>query len=437
MKAFAKTHKQSDIRYIECKRKRTLPLLFKRLKANNVHHIHTIELLNHDLEVALDHYTRKHSITLTVIDHPGFLTPSSWIHNFFTTHRFHLTSFYIAQRKRLNVLLKNGTPVGGKWSYDPENRRKLPANIPIPTPWTPPSTTFVDEATKYVLKHFPKNPGQHQDFQYPISHHQAQQTLTDFINNRLHNFGDYQDAISHRNSTLFHSLLSSSLNIGLITPYSIIEQVLHAYNTQALPLNSVEGFIRQIIGWREYIRAVYLLKGKDMVNRNYWCHSHRIPHAFYTANTGIIPLDNVLKRVNQNAYAHHIERLMILGNFCLLTQIHPQKVNQWFMEMFIDSYPWVMVPNVFGMSQYADGGSISTKPYISSSNYLRKMSDYQKGQWNHLWDALFWAFINQNQQRIEQIPRMKVLLHHLRKIAPERLSLHEQIAKTTIDQLYH
>ena len=184
------------------------------------------------------------------------------------------------------------------------------------------------------------------------------------------------------------------LNVGLITPQEIVSESLQFARKNNIPINSTEGFIRQIIGWREFIRGIYECKGSEQRTKNFWGFKRKIPKSFYDGSTGIEPIDITIKKVLKTGYCHHIERLMVLGNFMILCEFDPDEVYRWFMELFIDAYDWVMVPNVYGMSQFADGGLMATKPYISGSNYLMKMSDYKKGEWQTIWDALFWRFMH-------------------------------------------
>jgi deoxyribodipyrimidine photolyase-related protein len=210
------------------------------------------------------------------------------------------------------------------------------------------------------------------------------------------------------------------LNVGLLTPLQIIDSVLEYAKQNDIPLNSLEGFIRQIIGWREFIRGIYVAKGTEERNRNFFQHKRKIPSSFYDGTTGIIPIDTTIRKLLKTGYAHHIERLMILGNFMLLCEFDPDEIYRWFMELFIDAYDWVMVPNVYGMSQFADGGLMSTKPYISSSNYLRKMSNYKKAQWQEIWDALYWRFIDKHREVFNKNIRMKFMVSMYDKMLTEK-----------------
>ena len=222
------------------------------------------------------------------------------------------------------------------------------------------------------------------------------------------------------------------LNCGLISPKYIVNETLRYANKNNIPLNSTEGFIRQIIGWREFMRGMYVAKGNLQRTTNYWNFKRKIPTSFYTATTGIPPIDETIKKILVTGYCHHIERLMVLGNFMLLCEFDPDEVYQWFMEHFIDSYDWVMVPNIYGMSQFADGGLLATKPYISGSNYLKKMSDYPSGNWNEIWDGLFWNFMNKQRNFFSTNPRLGMLIKNFDKLAPEKQEIHLNNASTFI-----
>jgi deoxyribodipyrimidine photolyase-related protein len=214
------------------------------------------------------------------------------------------------------------------------------------------------------------------------------------------------------------------LNVGLLTPLIIIKTTMDYASENHIPLNSLEGFIRQIIGWREFIRGVYLYQGSKERTTNFWSFKKKIPASFYTGTTGINPIDSTIKKILETGYCHHIERLMILGNFMLLNEFDPDEVYQWFMELFIDAYDWVMVPNIYGMSQFADGGLMATKPYISGSSYVLKMSNYKKGDWCAIWDALFWNFMNKQRSFFLSNPRLGMLIHTFDKMSEEKKSLH-------------
>lgn len=348
------------------------------------------------------------------------------------------TAFYIQQRKDWNILMDSEqNPVGGQWSFDTENRKKIPKNtfIPAPFPHQEPNK-YVLEAVHYVNKEFPNNPGSTEapfsgDY-YPCTHEEAEAALELFVSERIEQFGIYEDAIKKDESTLFHSLLSPLINVGLLHPTQVMERVVAA----DAPINSIEGFIRQIIGWREFVQLLYDKIGSRQRTTNYWAFSRPMPAVFYTGETGILPVDNAIQRLLKTGYNHHIERLMVLGNFMLLCEIHPDAVYQWFMEMYIDAYDWVMVPNVYGMSQFSDGGRMTTKPYICGSNYIMKMSDYPKGEWQAIWDGLFWRFLDKQRSTFSKNPRWAMLISTWDKMPLEKKTAHLSHANNYLETLF-
>jgi deoxyribodipyrimidine photolyase-related protein len=330
-----------------------------------------------------------------------------------------------------------GKPQGGQWSFDDQNRNKLKKDIAIPTIKTDRKNTYIDEAREYIEVNFSDNPGDTTEFLYPVTRREALAQMRQFFDERFVDYGTYQDAITDRAPFLFHSLLSSSLNIGLLSPIEVIDSAIAYANEHDVPINALEGFVRQILGWREYMRGVYEAKGRYERTKNYFGYTNKLADCWYTGETGIKPLDDVIKKVDRYSYAHHIERLMIVGNLMLLCEIDPDEVYRWFMELFIDAYDWVMVPNVYGMTQYADGGLIVTKPYVSSSNYIRKMSDYKKGEWCDIWDALYWRFVAKHRTMLEQNARMNRVTYHLDRFGAEKVAMltkraDEFISKVTI-----
>jgi len=382
--------------------------IFKKIKNSK---ILVYEPKDFILKKRLLKLTKQYELDIEFFDNPGFLTPKEIYNEYFDTHKYFMTPFYIEQRKRLNILVdKNQKPLHGKWTFDTENRLKLPKNLIIPDIKFFGSNEYVLEAKKYVQKHFSENIGETDNFIYPINHKEAISALHNFLNERLNDFGPYEDAMKIGSDFNFHSVLSSSLNIGLITPQEVVKITLEHAQEHKVNFASLEGFIRQIIGWREFMMIVYERDGVTERNSNYFKHQNKLPKSFYTASTGIDPVDDTIKKVNKLAYSHHIERLMIMGNFMCLCEIEPDEVYKWFMEYYIDAYDWVMVPNVYGMSQYADGGLITTKPYVSSSNYILKMSDYKKGEWSEIWDGLFWRFLHKNKDKIASNSRIGMLL---------------------------
>jgi deoxyribodipyrimidine photolyase-related protein len=418
------------VRYLEFTREMDRGYLTDRLKEDGVGEIFACEPVERGLTERLVCEAEAAGLKLNFLATPMFLCSAGEIEDFFQRKgKFHQTSFYIWQRRRWDILVEGGKPVGGRWTLDPLNRRKLPRGLAVPRLPDPDNEPYATAAGEYVSRKFPDHPGEISPFIYPVTHAAGQKWLEHFLTERLANFGDYQDAISAREPYVFHSLLSSLLNIGLLTPKQVLDAALDFARDRPVPLNSLEGFVRQVLGWREYVRAVYLLAGEKQRAGNFWGHARKLPEAFYTASTGIPPVDTVISRLSATAYAHHIERLMVLGNFMLLIEIDPRAVYRWFMEMFIDAYDWVMVPNVFGMSQFADGGLIMTKPYVSSSHYLLKMSDYPAGPWCEIWDGLFWRFIEKHRDYFQKNPRLKPMVRVLTCMSQDRFRDLMQIAE--------
>lgn len=426
MKAYQKLLASSghSVHYIQYEQSESMKYLFDLLKASGIKFLHLADPVDSLLEKRLVENAKKSNVILHIDPSPAFLTEPAWFEDFLgRPHHYSMTSFYIAQRKRLGILLNKGKPEGGKWTFDTENRERLPESMSIPEPLPPKSdTAYVHEAQEYVRHRFDKNPGDTSSFLFPVTHDEAVNRMYDFLERRLVHFGKYQDAIRKDQAFLFHSLLSPALNIGLLTPDEVIGKTLSFAQSQKgkIPLNSLEGFVRQVIGWREFVRAVYHLEGNRQRNKNFWGHTCNLPKSLYSGNTGIEPIDNTIVRLLSSAYAHHIERLMILGNFMLLCEIDPDEVYRWFMEMFIDAYDWAMVPNVYGMSQYADGGRMVTKPYISSSKYVLRMSNYVRGPWCDTWDALYWNFINKHRNVFRKNPRMGVMVSAFDRMTAEK-----------------
>jgi deoxyribodipyrimidine photolyase-related protein len=371
-------------------------------------------------------------------DTPMFFNSAEDIEDYFGGSKsFSMTKFYRQERKRHDILMdEDGEPVGGKLTFDTENRKKLPKDVTPPEISRPGQNEYVQEAIEYVAKNFGDNYGKAEDFAYPVTFQDAEKWLDDFLGERFAQFGDYEDAIAKEEDFVFHGVLTPMLNCGLLTPHQIIDKALSYAGEKDVPLNSLEGFVRQIIGWREFMRGIYVTIGRRQRSANFWDHQRKLPESFWTAQTGIEPLDDIISKLLKNSYNHHIERLMILGNFMILTEIDPDDAYEWFMEMYIDAYDWVMVPNVYGMSLYADGGSITTKPYISGSNYIRKMSDYGRGEWAKIWDGLYWRFIDKHKDFFKSNPRLSMMPHLLEKMDQKKRSDHFQAAEDFLAELF-
>lgn len=405
-----------EVRYIESKDLHQRGILWKLLTKEKISRLHLVEATDTWFELDLKQALKKHPWTLQTYPSPMFLCTQEEITSFFKgkTH-YSMASFYAYQRKKMNLLMEQGKPEGGKFSFDTENRKKWPKNLHPPKHPHIKQTKLVEEAILYVERNFPDSVGKEAPLLYPYTFGEAKKTLSYFIEHKLTLFGDYEDAIAKEEHFLFHSVLTPALNLGLLTPQDVIEEILAARKKHKFPLNSLEGFLRQVVGWREFMRGCYLLQGTNQRTKNYLKHKKPLPKGFWDGTTGIEPVDQTIRKVLETGYCHHIERLMILGNFLLLTETDPDAVYEWFMQFFVDAYDWVMVPNVYGMSQYADGGLMTTKPYFSSSNYILKMSDYKAGDWTEIWDGLFWRFMQKHEKLLSKNPRMNMLIMYLKK----------------------
>ncbi len=343
---------------------------------------------------------------------PNFLTTRPDLVEWFDGHRARMQGFYRWQRRRLGVLVEGegrDQPVGGRWSFDTENRKKLPTGHEVPSRRAVERLPEVDEAIGWVGEAFPDAPGRAESFDWPVTHEQARGVLREFVDERLAEFGPYEDAVSTRHPFVFHAAITPALNCGLLDPREVLDTVLDAAEERDVPVASLEGFVRQLIGWREYMRATYHLYGRRMRTSNHLGHGRPLAPGWWDATTGLDPVDHVVAGALERGYAHHIERLMVLGNAMCLLRTDPTEVHEWFMALFVDAYDWVMVPNVYAMSQFAAGTGITTKPYVSGSNYLRTMSDFGPGGWREDWDALYWTFVEDHRDVFEANPRSRMV----------------------------
>ena len=366
-----------------------------------------IEGIGHRFKVPLDIRPDRH-----------FLCPPDVFRDFAEEHSsLLLETFYRFMRRRLGVLIEDsGEPVGGAWNYDRANRAPITKDAP---PIPPPRRFTPDATTRAVLalitRAFPDSPGRLDDFTLPVTRQDALAALDDFLAHRLAHFGRYQDAMRTREPFLFHSMLSGPLNLQILNPREVVERVLGVLGTAPLP--SIEGFVRQVIGWREFMHSVYWHFMPDYAARNALGASLPAPRFLWTGETDMRCLAEAVGHTIDHAYAHHIERLMVLGQFCLLLGVRPYDVHRWHMSMFWDAIDWVSLPNALGMSQHADGGIIGTKPYCASGNYISRMSDYCRhcrydprkavGDDACPFTTLYWDFLARHRERFERNPRMR------------------------------
>jgi len=437
--AYLQTH-GITVTYIEHHSLKTSGDISHILTKSGVDTVEVYDVTDDWLSRRLEKSLRASNITLEIHESPMFLTSRGDLREFFDARtgkrKYFMNDFYIWQRKRLNVLVDNNKPVGGKWSFDTENRKKLPKQIDIPGTFRKNTSPAVKEATTYVEKYFSGNFGDTDMFWCPVTHRDAQKHLHNFLVERFSHFGTYEDAMTEKSVSVFHSTISPLLNSGLLTPDFVLKQVLAHMSEHKVPLAAAEGFIRQIIGWREFMRALYILEGRTIRTKNYFNARHPLPRSFWSGTTTIDPVDHHIDILRTYAYTHHIPRLMVLGNFMNLCHIQPEAVYTWFMEMYIDAYDWVMVPNVYSMALYADGGLLTTKPYIASSNYIRKMSDFKSGEWCETFDALFWNFVGIHYKKLEHEGRLGFIGVQYAKMPEEKKENYTKTAQSFLRDFY-
>ena len=324
--------------------------------------------------------------------------------------------FYRDMRRKTGLLMDGDKPAGGKWNFDHDNRKPAPGSVDFsgPMQFTPDEIT--GEVLDLVEARFPDNFGTLRPFWFGVTTENARRALTHFIKGGLAKFGDYQDAMLRDEKFLWHSILSMYLNAGLLSPMEICRAAEQAWQDGAAPLNAVEGFIRQIIGWREFVRGIYCHEGADYTSRNALGHDRALPALYWGGETKMQCLSQAVDQTRTEAYAHHIQRLMVTGNFALLAGVDPHEVHEWYLAVYADAYEWVEAPNTIGMSQFADGGVVGSKPYVSSGNYIDKMSDYCKtcaysvktktGEGACPFNLLYWHFLDRHRGRFSDNPRM-------------------------------
>ncbi|TVQ80748.1 MAG: cryptochrome/photolyase family protein [Bradymonadales bacterium] len=394
--------------------------LLKVCREKKIDKLYAFEVEDKFFERFLISFCRKNEIKVEWIQSPQFIFSRAFFKDYLSAAKRPLMkSFYEAARRETGILMtKGGKPKGGKFSYDQENRKKLPKTVKIPERPEAQLTANEMDLLKKVRSQFSDHPGETDDYVWVHSRESALFLLDEFVRHRLIRFGDFQDSITSRSDFVFHSALSPYLNCGLLLPEDLLAAV--SKSDQKLPLNSVEGFVRQVLGWREFVRGIYQCFSEGQEKKNFWNHHGSLNGKWYEARTGLLPVDDAIRKALKFSYNHHIERLMIISNLMLLCRIHPKEVHRWFMEMYIDSSDWVMGPNVYGMGQFSDGGIFATKPYISGSNYILKMSDYKRADWCDLWDALYWSFVGDNLNYFQSQYRMSMMAKMWMRIESKR-----------------
>ncbi len=408
--------------------------LEKTIKERKIKEVSFFEIEDIFFEKRLKNFFKKKKINFNQIKSPMFLTSRDEFKNYLSgTKKPFMANFYKINRTKTGILMnKDKTPKGGKWSFDEENRKKLPAQISIPEQPNLKETLHTKDLKKFIETNFKNHPGSTDNFWFATTREQSHKLLDYFLKNKINLFGDYEDAVSKKSNILFHSALSPLINIGLITPLEIIEKIKKIENK--IRINSLEGYVRQVIGWREFMRGIYQNYNAKMVNTNFFNHKNKMKQSWYNGTTGLEPLDYSINNAAEYGWTHHIERLMIQANIMNLCQIHPKQVYKWFMEMYVDSSDWVMTPNVYGMGLFSDGGIFATKPYICGSSYFLKMMDFKKGEWCNIMDGLYWNFINKNRKFFLKNPRLSMMVRIFDKIKEDRKKIILRAAQDFIKQ---
>ena len=354
--------------------------------------------------------------------------------------------FYREMRKKYNVLMKDNEPMGGEWNYDSKNRKPPKDDLLIPEPYCNGIDEITREVMSLVTERFPDHFGDLEPFYFAVTRQQALQTLNLFIEQRLPNFGDYQDAMIEGEPWMYHAHISFYLNCGLLLPLECVKAAEKAYQQGKAPLNAVEGFIRQIIGWREYVRGIYWLEMPEYAQKNFFDAKHNLPDFYWTADTKMNCLHQCVLETQKNAYAHHIQRLMVLGNFALIAGIDPVQVNEWFLIVYADAYEWVELPNVSGMTLFADGGHLASKPYAAGGSYINKMSDYCKncnykvtkknGEDACPFNYLYWDFLIRNRDKLESNHRIGMMYKMYDRMGDDKKQAISDDSKNFLKSIY-
>lgn len=353
--------------------------------------------------------------------------------------------FYREMRKLTGLLMEGDKPIGGKWNYDQDNRKALPADVSPPKPYTVSPDDITSEVIELVEAEFADHMGDAKDFNYAVTRDEALKVLEQFIEQRFNQFGDYQDAMREGNVWLFHSHLSFYLNCGLLLPMEVMKAAEQAYFDGDAPLNAVEGFIRQILGWREYVRGFYWHCMPDLQQENYFNHQRKLPDFYWTGHTNMNCMRQCIGDTKRHAYAHHIQRLMVIGNFSLLAGLSVEAVNEWYLLVYADAFEWVEMPNVSGMILFADGGNLASKPYVASGQYINRMSDYCKncgyavskktGKNACPFNYLYWYFLFKHRDKLSKNHRMGLIYKSLDRMSQDTVDAMQEQAEQLLSAI--
>ena len=400
--------------------------------------LHLTQPSDHGILTQLMFFGSTHNVELKIYPDTKFIDSIDGFSEWSKDKKSLVQEYYYRWlRKKYNLLMSGNKPLGDKWNFDKENQKSISKLKEIPKKRVKIKSDEITVSTMVDVENcFPDSMGDLEVFNWAVTHKGARKQLKSFLNNYFRLFGDFEDAIDKENNTLFHSLLSPYINSGLLDPMECIVDAVSHFNDadNKIPINALEGFVRQILGWREFIRGVYWENMPQYKQMNYWSHKNSFNNNWYSGETGIPILDDAIKESASTGYTHHINRLMIISNLMNLSNINPNEIYRWFMEMYVDSADWVMVPNVYGMGTYADGGIFSTKPYICGSSYMLRMSNYKKGDWCDAVDGLYWKFIENNRDFFATNPRLALMIRSLDKMNADRKNKIFHAAETFIEK---
>lgn len=393
----------------------------------------------------IEQWSGKMSIPVSIKQDTRFFCTlaqfEQWIQN---TKQPRMENFYRQMRQQTGLLMEANKPIGGKWNFDRENRKPAKQGMAFPKPVTFSRDDITNEVIDLVKSRFDKHFGDIDSFNYAVTRQQALIALKHFIEYGLSHFGDYQDAMLEGEYYLHHSILSPYLNVGLLEPKEVCTQVISAYEKNKLAINNVEGFIRQILGWREYVRGIYWHKMPQYQDLNYLKATRDLPSFYWDGNTKMACMKHVIEQTKQIGHSHHIQRLMVTGNFALLADIEPKQICEWYLAVYVDAYDWVELPNTLGMTMYADGGYLASKPYAASGNYINKMSNFcgnchynvkeKIGENACPFNYLYWNFLMEHEQELKKNPRLSYPYNHLQKMPEKQKQQIKQDAKQFLDK---
>ncbi len=413
--------------------------IMRACQRHQIEHVVLTEPSEHRVLDAIESLSSE-QINLQILEDDRFFCSHSefqqWAHG---KDNLRMENFYRLMRKRHNILMDGDKPIGGRWNYDSENRKTPKGKHSFPAPHRQKQDKITQHVVTMVATELADHFGAIDNFDFAVTRAQALAVLDKFIDERLTLFGDFQDAMLAGEAWLYHSHIGMYLNLGLLLPTEVVHRVEQALHENNPPINAVEGFIRQILGWREYVRGIYWLQGPDYKNKNFLHAKNNLPEFFWTADTKLNCLKQCITETKANAYAHHIQRLMVLGNFTLLTGVDPHQVNAWYLAVYADAYEWVELPNVSGMVLYADGGLLASKPYAASGAYINKMSDYCKscsykvnlknGAEACPFNYLYWNFLIKNRRKLESNFRLGMSYRTLDKMSAEKRNLIQSDAR--------